>query len=70
MNTTHIWTDPARMCGKPCIRNTRFPLGQLIAEIAQGATTAELVQDFRLSEEAVVGALEDLAQYLDQVRLA
>ncbi len=66
MNTANIWTDKGRLGGKPCIRNTRFSVAQLIAELAEGRNLRELADDFRLDIGDVQGALEEVAQHFDK----
>lgn len=66
MNTEHIWTDSNRCSGKPCIRGTRFPIAQLLAEIADGDCVANLDQicaDRGLETVTAAGALQDLANH-------
>lgn len=66
MNTPNIWTDQNRCNGKPCIRNTRFSVAQLIAELAEGRTVEEIAEDFRLDCSDVEGALEEVAMFFDK----
>jgi uncharacterized protein (DUF433 family) len=38
-----IWTDPHRMSGTPCFRNTRVPIQSLIDFLESGETVDELL---------------------------
>lgn len=58
-----ISIDPERMAGQPCIRGTRFPVEQLLAELADGDyTVAGLADDFDLDREVIAAVLNELAQ--------
>jgi uncharacterized protein (DUF433 family) len=35
MNTAHIWTDPERMGGLPCLRGHRLPMDQIARHVAR-----------------------------------
>ncbi len=65
MNTDNIWTDPTRMGGKPCIRNSRFTVAQLIAELADGSTIYEIVRDYNLDLKTTENALHEIANLYD-----
>ncbi len=41
-----ITIDPARRAGKPCIRNTRIAVYDVLDYLASGMTEAEIVADF------------------------
>jgi uncharacterized protein (DUF433 family) len=64
-NSPSIWTDFIRMGGKPCIRDTRFTIAQLLAELAEGRSTQEVAEAFNLDFEKVQGALDEVALYFD-----
>lgn len=38
-----ITADPARMGGVPCIRDTRIPVATIVAEVADGMGTQEIL---------------------------
>ena len=63
MNTTHVWTDPQRCSGKPCVRGTRYPIAQLLAELVEGRSIGELAEDIDVPLEALEAALEDVADF-------
>ena len=42
----HIWSDPARCGGKPCIRGTRIWVSLILDLLASGSTTEEILSDY------------------------
>jgi uncharacterized protein (DUF433 family) len=53
-----ITIDPARRSGKPCIRDTRITVYDLLEYLASGMTEAEIIADFpELSVEDIRAAL-------------
>lgn len=61
MNTNNIWTDKQRMGGKPCIKNTRFTIAQLLAELADGKNAKEIAKDFNIDLKSIEETLHELA---------
>jgi uncharacterized protein (DUF433 family) len=62
MNTEHIWTDPKRCGGRPCIRGHRLTLGWLLSHLAEYGSIQALCADFGgLTEDKVRGVLRDLS---------
>lgn len=60
-----IVSDPEHLGGNPRVRDTRIAVGLLLEWLASGMTIAEIVKEYpSLSEEAIRGALEELAQEL------
>ena len=53
-----ITANPRVMAGKPCIRGMRFPVSNVIAELAGGASVEDLLREFPYLE------LEDIAEAL------
>lgn len=51
-----ITMDPARMGGKPCIRETRVTVGTIVGLVAEGYTPSEIVEDYPYLEAADVQA--------------
>ncbi len=51
--------------GVPVLKGTRFTLSQLLAEIAEGRSVAEIAEDFELDLAMIKQFLEGLALYLD-----
>jgi uncharacterized protein (DUF433 family) len=53
----HIWIDPDRHGGDPCIRGTRIPVAVLVTSLAE-MTMDELLQEYpHLSREDIQAAL-------------
>ena len=44
MTYTRITTDPERMGGVPCIRDSRIPVATVLAMMADGMTEPEILQ--------------------------
>jgi uncharacterized protein (DUF433 family) len=42
----HIWIDPERRGGKPCIKGTRITVGEVLGMLAAGAPESEVLSDF------------------------
>jgi uncharacterized protein (DUF433 family) len=54
----HIVRDPQIVGGEPILKGTRVTLKTVLASLAEGATTAEILADFPpLSEEDVQAAI-------------
>jgi uncharacterized protein (DUF433 family) len=54
----HIVRDPKVCGGEPVMRGTRVPLRTVLASLAEGATTAEIIKDFpSLTEGAIRAAI-------------
>ena len=45
MAFTRITSDPNRMGGAPCIRHLRFPVATVIAMIADGMSTDQIIAE-------------------------
>jgi len=57
-----IIADPEHLAGKPRVAGTRVSIAILLESLATGMTIPEIVRAYpTLSEEAVRGALEELA---------
>lgn len=58
-----IVADPEHLGGKPRVTGTRISIAFLLESFAAGMTIAEIVRAYpTLTEEAVRGALEELAR--------
>jgi len=58
-----IIADPEHLGGKPRIAGTRISIEFLLESLACGMTIPEIAQEYpTLSEEAIKGALEELAR--------
>jgi uncharacterized protein (DUF433 family) len=61
-----IVADPEHLGGKPRVAGTRISIAFLLESLAAGMTIGEIVRAYpTLTEEAVKGALEELAQSKD-----
>ena len=59
--------DPMVRGGRPCVEGTRVPVCKVLAEMAsEGLTVAEFAAEYDQDPEAVRGALEWAAAYLDR----
>ena len=46
MTFDRVRVDPAKMGGVPCIRDLRMPVASVVAMVADGMTTEEILTDF------------------------
>lgn len=48
MTTLHptITSDPGRRNGRPCVRDVRISVGDVLGWLAEGQTTAQIVADY------------------------
>lgn len=56
MNGVRIENNPAVMLGKPVIRGTRIPVELILRKLAEGATTADLLDAYPRLVEADIRA--------------
>lgn len=62
---TRITIDPEKMGGVPCIRDLRMPVATILAMLAEGMTTEEIIKEFPdLEIEDIKEALEFAAESL------
>ncbi len=59
-----ISVDPAKMAGVPCIRDLRFPVASVVAMVADGMSTEEILNEHPDLEP------EDVAEALRYAALA
>lgn len=59
---TLITIDPARWSGKPCIRETRITVYDILEYLASGMSEAEIILDF---PELSAGDLRATAAYMN-----
>jgi uncharacterized protein (DUF433 family) len=53
-----ITIEPGKRSGKPCIRNMRITVGDVLGWLAAGRTSEEIVDDFpELTKEDILAAL-------------
>ncbi|MGE3889731.1 MAG: DUF433 domain-containing protein [Vicinamibacterales bacterium] len=63
----HITVDPAVAHGKACIRGTRVPVAVVLANLAAGLTTDEIIRSYpSVTPEAVQAALAYAAELADE----
>lgn len=63
MTFTRITTDPDMMGGQPCIRGLRIPVATVVAMVADGMTTDEIIAELPdLTPEDVREALQYAAE--------
>lgn len=63
MTFTRITTDPEMVGGQPCIRGLRIPVATVIAMVADGMTTDEIIAELPdLTPEDVREALQYAAE--------
>jgi uncharacterized protein (DUF433 family) len=56
--TERIEINPSVMLGKPVVRNTRIPVELLLRKLAEGASTADLLDAYpRLTEDDIRACL-------------
>lgn len=67
MNTKHIWTDPKRCGGVPCIRGHRFSVAQLLGELAESRSAELLCHQFDFNLDEVWGVLQDLGLHINDL---
>lgn len=66
-NTDRITFDPEQCGGRPCIRNYRIRVKDVLDMLAGGATEKEILADYPFLESADIRAtLEYAAQQVDQ----
>lgn len=71
MAQERITVDPNRMCGSPCVRDTRATVSAVLGPLAAGASTEELLADYPyLEREDVIAALEYAAAAAQERELA
>jgi uncharacterized protein (DUF433 family) len=59
----HIWIDPARMHGVPCMRDTRVPVYVILDNLAAGETPATILAQYpSLRPEHIPAALAYAAE--------
>ena len=61
---TRITRNPAVMQGKACIRGMRVTVGMIVSQIAEGATTDELLKEFPYLERDDIKEALKYAAYL------
>ena len=66
MNGSRITVDPGRCGGRPCIRNLRVRVKDVLDLLAAGASREEILADYPyLENEDITAALEFAARQWD-----
>ena len=60
-----VEVNPQKRSGVPVLKGTRFTVAQLLAEIAEGRSVAEIAEDFDVDKALIQRLLEGLALCLD-----
>ncbi len=64
-----IRIDPNKRSGKPCVRDLRITVADVLGYLASGMTTAEVLEDFpQLTEQDVLACLAFAADSEQHVR--
>jgi uncharacterized protein (DUF433 family) len=63
-----ITVNPARMGGKPCIRNMRVTVGMILGELSAGTSIEELLKQYPYIERDDVFAALQYGAWLAQGR--
>lgn len=70
MTFDRITVEPGKMNGQPCIRGLRIPVATVVAMVADGMTTDEIVADLpELENEDVAEALRYAAEAVSERQL-
>ena len=66
-----ITINPVKRFGKPCVRNTRITVFDVLGWLASGMTNSDILQDFpELSEEDISACLSYAAERERKIRVA
>ena len=66
-----ITINPEKRFGKPCIRNTRITVFDVLGWLASGMSNSDILQDFtELSEEDISACLSYAAERERKIRVA
>lgn len=66
-----ITIDPERRFGKPCVRDTRITVYDVLSWLASGMTNAQIIDDFpQLTEEDIRACLAFAAEREHTLRRA
>ena len=66
-----ITINPEKRFGKPCVRNTRITVFDVLGWLASGMTNSDILQDFpELSKEDISACLSYAAERERKIRVA
>ncbi len=66
MKFDRITFDPKMMGGRACIRGMRIPVSVIVGQIAHGASTEEVIEDYPDLEPADIRQALEYAAWLTQ----
>lgn len=66
---TFISGDPKVLGGKPVLAGTRVPVSIVVGSVGGGMTIAEVMDEYRLTEDQVHAALSYAASLADEERI-
>ena len=61
--------DPRILDGKPVITGTRVPVSIVVGSVGGGMTVAEVMEEYRLTQDQVHAALSYAASLADEERI-
>ena len=61
-----VQIDPETRSAVPCLKGTRFPIGQIVALLAEGHTIKQIAKEFDLQEHLIRNFLNGLSMMLSQ----
>ncbi len=65
----HIEITPDVRSGKPCIKNTRITVGDILKWLGAGISVNQIIEDFpQLNKEDILAAI-NFAAYRDQITI-
>jgi uncharacterized protein (DUF433 family) len=62
----HIIIDKDMRSGVPCVKGTRVPVSQILAELSEGHSLASICDDMELNQIEVADAIMDIANFLNR----
>ena len=65
--TIEIIRDPKVRFGKPIIRGTRVSVYDILEALKNGWTVKEIAEEFKISEKAVIKAIEFVEEKLKEI---
>jgi uncharacterized protein (DUF433 family) len=69
MNTSGIWSTKDCLSGKPCIREHKFSMAQLITEVSDGKSLRGIAEDYEIDYDKIELAWTDLVQELRKLKI-
>ena len=66
----YIVVDPKVRFGKPVIEGTRMPVDLVVGKIAGGMSAEEVMKEYKLTRQQVLGALKYAAKLVEEEEVA